>query len=956
MAPDIHRRAGELFDRLRDLPQDAAVKMLDADAGGDNELRGAVLRLLQADQEASGKGFLQNRALEDAATLLIEETEGFAATGTIVGNYRLERRIGAGGMGIVYQAEDLHLNRRVALKILHRGYAANDEEREQRFQQEVRAAALLNHPNVVALFDANRWNGHYYLAMEYVEGQTLREVIAANPRGAEVKAVLDSVAQVASALSAAHEAGIVHRDIKPENIMVRPDGFVKVLDFGLSKLRERSGDLSRSVSVFRSKAGSLAGTIHYLSPEQVAGRRVDGRSDLFSLGVVAYEFATGQRPFEGPTDGALFDAILNRVPAAPSAIRPEAGSELDSLIMQALEKDPELRFQTAADLRSCCRRLVRDPPAGQTARPHTERRIWQIAAVAAALALVGGGAAAAFWFRAAPSDPDSRQPYSFERLTNVPGEEIEPSISSDGKQFVYASATGNKWDIYLQRTGGSTAINLTQGVGDATQPALSPDGARIAFRAERDGGGLFVMEATGENPRRVTREGYFPAWAPDNRHLVYSEVNFSNPAARGAPVNLLHIVDITDGSQRSLATGDAVQPSWSPHGVRIAYWSLRAGGRRDIVTMAASGKESPVDVTNDPALDWNPVWSASGRYLYFLSDRGGSMNVWRVRIDEQSGRTLAPPEPVTVPANHVGGLSFGGKGNGFVYSSSLQEITLHRVDFDLRRQAVKGSPQAIAPGVHVISNFEFSPDGSKLVYDTIGDSLENLWIMNADGSGRRRLTSGSYNDRVPVWSPRGDEIVFFSDRGGSYDDWMIKPDGSGLRRLTALAKPDIQRSVWSPDGRQILSATNWGGPVFVDPRATSPLTNPPIAPGLEGIKSEGSLLFHDWYGRFATGDNNSEVLLYEPGHVIQTGVKGRFAMWPRDAANRDLRYFVFARGGDVILYDRTAQRETLLFSVAPNRIYYEASPPGGGSIYFTQMVRDGDLWFARFGADDSGQQ
>lgn len=948
MSFDIHRRAGELFDRLKDLPQTEVDKLLETSAGGDNELRNAVLQLLEADRKASDTQFLQNGALEDASALLTEETTGLLSSGTIIGNYRLDRRIGAGGMGVVYQAEDLRLNRRVALKILHQGFAGDDAEREQRFQQEVRAAGLLTHPHIVALFDADHWHGHYYIAMEYVEGQTVREWIAANPRGIDTRTVLDVVAQVASALSAAHDAGIIHRDIKPENVMVRPDGFVKVLDFGLAKLHEPPADLSQPVSVFRSRAGVLAGTIQYLSPEQVAGKRVDGRSDLFSLGVVAYELATGQRPFEGPTDGAVFDAILHLVPPSPSAIRPEAGSEMDTLAMQALEKDPELRFQTAADLRSCCRRLGREASqSGQTVRPQARFRFPRIATVVAALALVGLGAAAAvIWSRAAAADPESRQPYSFERLTDRPGEETHASMSSDGKQFVYASAAGGKWDIYLQRTGGNAAINLTQAIeGDATQPAFSPDGTRIVFRTERDGGGLFLMEATGENPRRLTRAGYFPAWAPDNRHLVYSEVNFTNPAVRKAFENHLRIVDTMDGSERALESGDAVQPAWSPHGERIAYWSLRAGGRRDILTVAASGTSAPVEVTNDPAIDWNPVWSASGRHLYFLSDRGGSTNVWRVRIEEQSGRTLGAPEPVTVPANYVAGLSFSGTGDGFIYSRAVQQTTLHRRDFDLERQAVRGSPQAIAPGVHAISNFTFSPDGSKLVYDTLGDSLENLWIMNVDGSGRRRLTSGPWKDRAPGWSPRGDEIVFFSDRGGAYDDWMIKSDGSGLRRLTALSKPDMQRSVWSPSGQQILSATSQANSVLVDPQAAAPMTDPPAAPGLQGVRH---LLFHDWFGRVVTGDINSEIVLYEAGRLIHTGVQGRNAKWLRDAGNPDLRYFVFSRDADVILYDRMAQRETLLFSVAPNRIYYLASPPGGGSIYFTQVARDGDLWLARF--------
>jgi Tol biopolymer transport system component len=587
--------------------------------------------------------------------------------------------------------------------------------------------------------------------------------------------------------------------------------------------------------------------------------------------------------------------------------------------------------------------LARDSASGKIVRPIAPRSSFR--AVPALIAFAILASLAVIWFFMTRNAEEPARLLSFERLSDRPGEERHPSFSSDGKQFVYASLTGDQWNIYLQRTGGSAAIQLTQGLGDCMQPALSPDGAHILFRAERDGGGLYVMEPTGENPRRLTADGYYPAWAPDSRHFVYSEVNFISPSQRGVQVNLLHIADTADGSQRTLVSGDAAQPAWSPHGYRIAYWSLRAGGQRDIVTVAASGKESPLAVTNDSALDWNPVWSPSGRYLYFLSDRGGPMNVWRVRIDEQTGRTLRAPEPITVPANYVGGLSFSGVGDEFIYSNALRESTLHRLDFDLEHQTIKGAPQRVATSVHSISNFAFSPDGSELVYDTLGDSLENLWIMNVDGSGRRRLTSGPYKDRVPIWSPRGDEIVFFSDRGGPYDNWIIKPDGSGLRRLTALTNPDIQRSVWSPDGARLLAARNHGPAAFLNPEGTSPVTDPPAAAGLENVQD---VLFTAWSENLIVGEIEPEVVLYEGGHLTRTGRKGHVPMIPRDPANRGSRYLLYARGGDVLLYDRTADRETKLFSVAPSRIYMLVSPPGGGSLYFTEAASDGDLWSARF--------
>jgi serine/threonine protein kinase len=247
--------------------------------------------------------------------------------------------------------------------------AAEAEERILRFQRESRAVSALNHPNIVSIFDADFDQGFHYIAMGFVEGQTLRQLAASESSKPDGKTILDLIGQAASALSAAHEAGIVHRDMKPENVMVRRDGFVKVLDFGLAKLRHAPSDANPSE--LRTRPGSLAGTIQYLSPEQVLGKQAGPRSDLFSLGVGAYELASGVRPFDGPTDEAVFDAILNRTPELSSSVRPSLGNELDGLIMRALEKDPELRFQTANDMRAALRLLVRNSQtagAAKTAR------------------------------------------------------------------------------------------------------------------------------------------------------------------------------------------------------------------------------------------------------------------------------------------------------------------------------------------------------------------------------------------------------------------------------------------------------------------------------------------------------------------------------------------------------------------------------------------------------------
>jgi eukaryotic-like serine/threonine-protein kinase len=959
MTPDEYREAADLFERLRDLPESELATALSSACGGKAELRQQVRLLLEADRKVTDESFLNRRAIEDAARLLRSQFADLPSKGTEVGNYRLGDRIGSGGMGVVYEAQDLRLQRRVAIKILPPPLAEDGIEQVKRFQQEARAASLLNHPNIVSIFDADCDRGYYYIATEFIEGRTLRQLLASEPQGLDSQTVLEVVAQTASALRAAHEAGIVHRDIKPENIMLRPDGFVKVLDFGLAKLREPSAKAANGVSVLKTRPGRLAGTIQYLSPEQVEGKPVDSRSDLFSLGVVAYELITGTRPFDGATDGAVYDAILHLAPAAPSSIRPAVGKELDALILGTLEKDPELRFQTAGDLRSSCKRLRRDssnPDLLQAPPPVRKRSLGWKAAAAAALVCIGA-LSFLYFARSSRNGASAPLPVNFQRLTDNPGEENFPSLSPDGKQFVFASARTGNWDIYFQRTGGSTFIDLTRDCkDDDTQPALSPDGSRIVFRSERDGGGLFLMELTGENPRRVSQRGYLPAWAPDGRHVVYASDTFKVPSARGTPVSRLSIVDLSDGTERTLDTADAIQPNWSPHGDRIAYWGVSAGGRRDIFTIAASGQSQPVAVTADEAIDWYPVWSSIGDYLYFLSNRGGTMNIWRVGLDEHSGRINRPPEPVTVPAQYVGSLSLSSNGRNLVYSQASQRNSLSRVAFDPLSRRVIGDPNPIA-SEHAVSDFSFSPDGTRIVFDTLGEAPEELWIMNVDGSERRRLVSDVYRNRGPEWSPDGEEILFLSDRSGQYGIWVISIDGSGLRPLTTPKTRNMQKAIWSPDGSRVLAARSPEPAVILDPHAMQPALNPAVAPGLRDV---GGIYFNDWIsGRegglaiaeWPSGIPLPEIVLYSfsKARLEHTGIKGKRGLWLKgsDESAAPYRYFVFLRESECLLYDRNLKREVRLFSSAPDSIFSLVVSPDGRSLYFTKTIRDSDLWLAQ---------
>jgi serine/threonine protein kinase len=581
-------------------------------------------------------------------------------------------------MGEVYRARDPRLNRDIALKLLPEAMAV-DPERRERFEREAQTVAALNHPNIVtihsieqarlwpargvSLRDAEREAGGggvpasakkdvYFLTMELVQGKTLSEIMS-RP-GLPVEQVLKLAIPLADAISAAHQRGITHRDLKPTNIMVTEDGRLKVLDFRLAKLKDDplAADLTALPTKQLTGDGRILGTVAYISPEQAEGRSIDHRSDIFSLGIVLYELATGERPFKGDSSMSVLSSILKDTPRSVTELNQTLPRELGRIIRHCLAKDPARRYQTAVDLRNEVEELKQDLDSGELApnfapRAVNRHRGWLLAAgIAAALVVL---AAIGGYVVLAPERvdqvPAARVEATFTRLTTQPGVEQSPSLSPDGSWLVYSSGEPGSEDIYLQSVGGQTPITLTKdSPGSDTEPAFSPDGERIVFRSDRQGGGIFVMGRTGESPRRLSNEGFNPAWASDGGEILYAaEDVIANPFAR-AGNSQLWALKVATGEKR-LVSEDAVQPSWSPHGRRIAYWTVQGGGgERNIYTIPAVGRGEPVAVTSDPPLDWNPVWSSDGTYLHFSSNRGGSLNLWRVPIDEESGKPLGQPE------------------------------------------------------------------------------------------------------------------------------------------------------------------------------------------------------------------------------------------------------------------------------------------------------------------------
>jgi Tol biopolymer transport system component len=745
--------------------------------------------------------------------------------GDRIGSYEILSVIGAGGMGEVYRARDTKLHRDVAIKTLPPAFAA-DPDRVTRFEREAQTLASLNHPHIAQIYglvdlpEAAGSHG-YALVMEYVAGDDLAARLTRGPLPAEE--ALPIARQIAEALETAHERGIVHRDLKPANIKVAADGATKVLDFGLAKALAAGDrddvrfatDLPNSPT-FTSPAavtefGVILGTAAYMAPEQARGKPVDRRADIWAFGCVLYEMLSGVKPFDGPNLTEILAAIVrdtpdwNRLPAClPSAIR--------VMIERCLEKDPHERLRDIGEARIALTRRPATSPTGVT----ESRRRWPIALGWAIAGLVAG-AGATWWFR--PRDRETRPPaFSLRQLTEMPGAEINPDLSPDGRQVLYAAGNAGRRDLFLLRASGGRPLNLTSdATADDAQGAFSPDGERIAFRSERDGGGLFVMGATGESVRRVTSSGFDPRWSPDGTRLAYSTEAVDDPYSRVVRAELW-VANVASGATTRLWTGDAVQPSWSPHGSRIAFWA-NSSGQRDIWTIAESGG-TPVAVTSDAATDWAPEWSPDGRSLYFVSDRGGSPNLWRVAIDESTGATGGAPEPVTNGVRALERARFSQGGDRMVIGAIDRSFELSIYDFDPGASELGPARSTVRSAS--LGWCDPSRDGEWLAC-TSRTGHEDIVLMRSDGSETRRLTDDSLKDRIPRWSPDDRTLSFMSLRTGRWELWAIGADGSGLRQLTDFGT-SLGWGTWSPDGRRIAVPSMQTAPYgvwFIDASRTS---------------------------------------------------------------------------------------------------------------------------------------
>ena len=713
-----------------------------------------------------------------------------------LGHYRIVRLLGRGGMGEVYLAEDLTLGRQVALKLLPPALATTGRDR---FEREARAVAALNHPNIVTLHSIDQSGETPFLTMEFVDGKPLNELIP--PDGMPLERLLGIAIPLADAVGAAHQRGILHRDLKPANVMVAADGRIKVLDFGLAKLVE---DVSASEPLPTQELtgeGRIVGTVAYMSPEQAQGKTVDQRSDVFSIGVLLYELATGKRPFTGDTSLSVLAAILKEMPRPVSELKPQLPRDFTRIIRRALNKDPEQRYQSAKDLRNDLTAVLEDLTSGEQARrttaepivpPAGRRRAVIVGAAAVALTAV----AVVGWIVTRPSS-SAAEVWTPVRLTSGGLVRATGTVSPDGRYVAYAQADQGLW---LRQVATGTDVNVRppervtyDGI------SFSRDSSFIYYSVYPfgdNGATLYRVPVLGGTPQKLLYNLDTPvAFSPDGRRFAFIV---------DRPVDGRSILEIAnaDGTGRT-QLAELKRPvryqinpgrlAWSADGSRIAVPVIDGRGQSIALVDAATGASHLIGDMRWPAVN-SAQWLPGGREIIAALRTSGAAMTQLWRVDAATGTATA----ITRDLFGYTDVSVAADSDVIVATAGLGESTLWTANADRLsepRQITTGA--ADGDGAAGVS---WAGDGS-IVYVSRASGNEDLWSLDPRTGTRRQLTSDPADDTQPAVSPDGRFIAFVSNRQGGSRIWMMHVDGTDPRPVSTVTSSRFP--FWRPDSSAI---------------------------------------------------------------------------------------------------------------------------------------------------------